>query len=40
VDKIRRTEPIRDASFGWTAAFLPLKHKLLFYSLHPVRELA
>src|SRR5882762_5071515 len=35
----RRTEPIRDASFGWRAAFLPLRHTVLFYSLHPDREL-
>jgi hypothetical protein len=40
VNIIRRTEPIRDASFGWrAAAFLPLKHTVLFYSLHPDREL-
>jgi hypothetical protein len=39
VNTIRRTEPIRDASFGWRAAFLPLKHTVLFYSLHPDREL-
>jgi hypothetical protein len=28
-----------DAGFGWGAAFLPLKHTVLFYSLHPDREL-
>ena len=39
VNIIRRTEPIRDASLGWRAAFLPLKHTVLFYSLHPDREL-
>jgi hypothetical protein len=35
----KQSRSVRDASFGWRAAFLPLKHTVLFYSLHPDREL-
>ena len=33
--KCPRRHSRASASFGWRAAFLPLKHTVLFYSLHP-----